>query len=112
MFDPQRIVFLDHESEVLKGNPLGDPHRRKLPVYLPPGYHDSADRRYPVIFGLIGFTGAGVQYLYGRYLRPGFDQLLDELILEKGKPPVIYVMPVSLTALGGSLYVNSTATGR
>ena len=111
MFDPQRIVFLDHESDVLKGNPLGDPHRRKVPVYLPPGYHDSPDQRYPVLFGLIGFTGTGVQYLYGRYLRPGFDNLLDDLIAG-GMPPVIYVMPDCLTALGGSQYVNSTATGR
>jgi hypothetical protein len=31
------IVF---ESEVLKGNGLGDPHQRPLWVYLPPGYDD------------------------------------------------------------------------
>jgi enterochelin esterase family protein len=111
MFDPNRIAFLDHESEVLKGNPLGDPHQRKVPVYLPPGYHDSPGKRYPVLFGLIGFTGAGYQYLYGRYLRPGFDKLLDGLITD-GMPPVIFVMPDCLTALGGSQYVNSSATGR
>ena len=35
------------ESEVLKGNPLGDPHVRPLWVYVPPGYDDDADRRYP-----------------------------------------------------------------
>jgi len=27
-------------SELLRGNPLGDPHERPLPVYLPPGYDD------------------------------------------------------------------------
>jgi hypothetical protein len=32
-------------SELLRGNPLGDPHERPLPVYLPPGYDDEPDRR-------------------------------------------------------------------
>lgn len=34
------------ESEVLKGNPLGDPHVRDLCVYLPPGY-SVLDKSYP-----------------------------------------------------------------
>jgi hypothetical protein len=25
------------DSELLRGNPLGDPHERPVPVYLPPG---------------------------------------------------------------------------
>lgn len=34
------VVTLD--SALLKGNPLGDPHFRAFPVYLPPGYDDGA----------------------------------------------------------------------
>src|SRR5260370_21680231 len=34
------------ESQVLRGNPLGDPHRRPLWVYLPPG--DEADPHRPL----------------------------------------------------------------
>lgn len=34
-------------SEVLRDNPLGDPHERPLWVYTPPGYADEPDRRYP-----------------------------------------------------------------
>jgi enterochelin esterase family protein len=106
------ITYITHESEVLKGNALGDPHIRTFPVYLPPGYADSDDR-YPVIFGLMGFTGGGLMYLNRRFMgNPGIDSDLDDLILEKGMPGVIYVFVDCLTSLGGSQYVNSTATGR
>ena len=37
-------------SRVLEGNPLGDPHERPLLVYVPPGYDDDADRRYPSVY--------------------------------------------------------------
>ena len=45
------------ESDVLRGNPLGDPHVRPLCVYLPPGYDDEPDRRWPSIYVLQGYTG-------------------------------------------------------
>ena len=48
------IVF---ESEVLKGNRLGDPHQRPLWVYLPPGYDDEPERRYSTIYLIQGLTG-------------------------------------------------------
>ncbi len=66
------ITYITHESDVLKGNALGDPHIRTFPVYLPPGYEESPDKRYPVIFGLMGFTGGGLMYLNRRFLaNPG-----------------------------------------
>ncbi|HET7638952.1 MAG TPA: enterochelin esterase, partial [Ktedonobacteraceae bacterium] len=44
-------------SEVLKENPLKDPYQRPLWVYLPPGYADEPDRRYPAIYLIQGMTG-------------------------------------------------------
>jgi S-formylglutathione hydrolase FrmB len=107
----KNIVHVEHESEVLKGNPLGDPHVRRFPVYLPPDYDSSPDKRYPVIFGLAGFTGNGYSYLNRRFMFPSLDELLDELMHEAGMPGVIYVMPDCMTRLGGSQYVNSSAVG-
>jgi hypothetical protein len=43
-------------SELLRGNPLGDPHERPLWVYLPPGYHAEPDRRYPAVDVIQGYT--------------------------------------------------------
>jgi enterochelin esterase family protein len=45
--------------------------------------------RYPVIFGLTGFTGSGVNYLNRRFLFQALDEMLDDLILNQGMPGVI-----------------------
>ena len=42
-----RFDKLTIESELLAGNPLGDPNRRPLYVYLPPSYDESADISTP-----------------------------------------------------------------
>jgi enterochelin esterase-like enzyme len=105
------IVFVQHDSNVLKNNLLGDPHIRRFPVYTPPGYDAQAVDRYPVIFGIPGFTGYGDLYLQEGMFRQPYNEMLDELI-EAGKmPPVIFVMPNCLTYYGGSQYVNSSAVG-
>ena len=39
-----RIVTLMHDSAVLRDNPLGDPHQRKLSVYLPAAYDSPRTR--------------------------------------------------------------------
>src|SRR2546430_7722108 len=45
------------DSGALKGNPLGDPHERPLWVYVPPGYDDEPERRYPSVYVIQGLTG-------------------------------------------------------
>src|SRR5579864_287470 len=46
-------------SELLRGNPLGDPYERPVLVYLPPGYDESAGpgRRYPSVYVIQSYTG-------------------------------------------------------
>ena len=36
------VVILEHQSRVLRDNPWGDPHVRKLAVWLPPQYDQAA----------------------------------------------------------------------
>jgi len=43
---PGRIELLTMDSGALAGNPLGDPARRSVPVWLPPSYDDGAGRRH------------------------------------------------------------------
>ena len=33
--DPGQVVVLEHRSSILRDNPLGDPHVRKLAVWRP-----------------------------------------------------------------------------
>lgn len=105
------IVLRRHESEVLKENPLGDPHIRDLYVYLPPGY-DGSDEQYPVVFCLTGFTGRGKMLLNDNAFSPNLAERMDRLIGEGNIRPMIVVMPDCFTYYGGSQYINSTATGR
>jgi len=44
-------------AKSLENNPLNSPVDRDLVVYLPPGYFESKDRRYPVIYFLHGYSG-------------------------------------------------------
>ena len=50
------LVVLEHSSKILKDNPLGDPHARKVAVWLPPQYDGATGRRFPVFYDLVGFT--------------------------------------------------------
>ncbi|HSS71214.1 MAG TPA: hypothetical protein VLQ46_11275, partial [Casimicrobiaceae bacterium] len=61
------LVTLEHDSRVLRGNSLGDPHVRKLGVWLPPQYDEGAGRgrgrRFPVLYDMVGFTGSGLSHV-------------------------------------------------
>ena len=105
------VVNLRFESEILKGNPLGDPHVRDLFVYLPPGY-SASDQRYPSVYCLTGFTGRGKMLLNDNPFTPNFAERMDKLIAGGTIRPMIAVMPNCFTYFGGSQYLNSTATGR
>lgn len=106
-----RVEILKHASQVLRGNPLGDPTDRDVYCYVPPGYNTSSDR-YPAIYFLSGFTGTGRMHLNFDPWAESIDARLDRLISEGTMPPAICVLPDCFTRLGGSQYVNSSATGR
>lgn len=105
-----RVVLLPVRSRVLRGNPLGDPFVRELPVYLPPGYDDR--RRFPVLFCLAGFTGTGRGLLNDQAWAPGLATRMDALLAARRARPAILAAPDCFTRLGGSQYLNSTALGR
>src|SRR5919201_4299861 len=76
--------FEEHafESEALRDNPLGDPHVRPLWVYLPPGYDDDADRRYPSIYVIQGLTGQVDMWANRPPHRPTVLERVDALFAE------------------------------
>lgn len=106
-----RVAVLHHTSNVLRDNALGDPYERDVFCYLPADY-DHSDRRYPAIYFLSGFTGTGRMHLNFDPFVESIDRRLDRLIAAGAMPPVICVLPDCFTRLGGSQYVNSSATGR
>ena len=106
--------FVEHafESEVLKGNPLGDPHVRPLWIYVPPGYDDEPDRRYPSIYVIQGLTGQVDAWRNRTAFRKNFPELADELFASGESPPAILVFVDAWTSLGGSQFIDSPGTGR
>jgi enterochelin esterase-like enzyme len=105
------LVVEQIESQVLKGNPLGDPHRRHLPIYLPPNYHQN-EQRYPLVLGLSGLFGNTLSWLSFRAFDENLVQLIDRLIVEKELPPFVLALPDCFTRFGGSQYIDSLGTGR
>ena len=108
-----RIVTLMHDSTVLKDNPLGDPTRRRVSVYLPAAYASARnrERRFVTLYDLAGFTGSGLSHLNWRNFDENLPEKLDRLIATKRMPPVIVVFPDCFTRLGGNQYINSSAIG-
>lgn len=110
------LVVLEHVSRVLADNPLGDPHVRKLAVWLPPQYDAGATHgrgpRFPVLYDFVGFTGSGLSHVGWKPFGDNVPERAARLIRDRRMGPAIIVFPDCFTALGGNQYVNSTAIGR
>jgi enterochelin esterase family protein len=104
-----RVDFVD--SRALRGNPLGDPSTRPVPVYTPPGYDPEGSRRYPVLYCLHGFTGDAGALIGTRIWETNVVQWHDRLIVENRMPPAILAIVDGVTRLGGSQYVDSIHNG-
>ena len=98
-------------SQLLRDNPLGDPSDRPLWVYLPPGYDDEPDRRYPSIYVIQGLTGQLDMWRNRSALRPNFPELADQLLSSGEVPPCVLVWVDAWTSLGGSQFLDSPGTG-
>jgi S-formylglutathione hydrolase FrmB len=115
-FPQGRLVVVEHVSKVLAGNPLGDPHVRRLAAWLPPQYDEARGRgrgrRFPVLYDLVGFTGSGLAHLNWRPFDENVAERAARLVHERRMAPAIIVFPDCFTSLGGNQYINSSAIGR
>jgi hypothetical protein len=100
------------ESDVLRDNPLGDPHERPLWVYVPPGYDAEPERRYPSIYLIQGLTGQLDMWRNRASFRKNAPELMDELFASGESPPALLVWVDAWTSLGGSQFLDSPGTGR
>jgi S-formylglutathione hydrolase FrmB len=108
-----RLVDDAVDSAALAGNPLGDPARRRLLVWLPPGYDDDTGRRHPVIYVLPGYGSCVEEWCNRDLFEPTIFERLEALYAAlEAPPPCIYVYVDGATRYGGSQFVNSSATGR
>lgn len=107
------------ESELLAGNPLGDPDCRPLYVYRSPGVAGTGSRgvagggrRVPSVYVLQGFTGQLDMWLSRSALQPTIVERLDAAFAAGECPDAIVAFVDAWTSRGGSQFLNSAATGR
>ncbi len=105
--------FEEHEleSDALRGNPLGDPHRRPLWVYVPPAYDAEPERRLPTLYLIQGHTGQVDMWTNRAAFRPTVPELVDRLFAEEGCPPALVVLVDAWTSYGGSQFLDSPGVG-
>ncbi len=106
--DFQQLVV---ESEALAGNPLGDPVRRPLYVYRSPGVASGAATAVTCVYVLQGFSGQLDGWLARKPFEPLFIERLDAMFSAGDCPEAVVVFVDAWTSLGGSQFLNSTATG-
>lgn len=92
----------DFESTVLRDNALGDPATRPLFVWCP----DDRSRRYPSVYVIQGMTGRVGAWFNITPFEESFGYRIGELA-----PDAVVVLVDAFTALGGSQFVDSPATG-
>jgi hypothetical protein len=100
------------ESEVLAGNPLGDPTRRPLYVYRPAGVERDHPKPLPSVYVIQGYTGQLDMWSRREAFEPTMFERLDAMFTATECPDAVVVFVDAWTAFGGSQFVNSTGTGR
>ena len=95
----------------LRGNLIGDTHRREVTVYLPPSYSKNRGKRYPVVYLLHGFAANHRAFMAGVYTNMNTRLSMDSLIRAGLSKEMIIVTPNARNAFDGSFYRNSVTTG-
>jgi S-formylglutathione hydrolase FrmB len=97
------------DAPSLEGNPLGDPARRPVWVYVPPG---GAGEALPTVYLLRGHTGQLDMWANRRAFAPTFLEQVDGLFAAGEVPPALVVLVDGWTSWGGAQYLDTPAIGR
>jgi hypothetical protein len=96
----------------LADNPLGDPARRPLYVYRPPGVEIDHPRALPVVYVIQGYTGQLDMWLNRTAFEPTMIERVDGLFAAGECPDALVVFVDCWTSFGGSQFLNSLSLGR
>ena len=103
---PVKVEHIKVHGASLEGNLEGEAVDREVIVFLPPSYATAKSRRYPVVYGLHGYS-IGAQQWSGEIHVP---QTIEGAFA-KGAQEMIVVLPDSKTVYNGSMYSSSVTTG-
>jgi len=97
------IEYIQVHGKSLERNLEGNDPNRSVTVFLPPSYAKNTTKRYPVIYGLHGYTVNNLIWENELQARHG--------LYKDGAPEFIVVMPSTQTKHNGSMYTSSITTG-
>ena len=103
-----KLVEIEVDSPALAGNPLGDPSRRLVLAWVPPG----AKGPLPAVYFLHGFSGSARGWQNVSMLAPTIPERIDALVASGEVAPFVAAFPDGVTALGGTQWTNAPAVGR
>jgi S-formylglutathione hydrolase FrmB len=98
-------------SQLLEGNPLGDPAVRPLYVYRPPAVDGETRERLPSVYLLQGFGGQLEGWLAPAPSGLTTIERLDAMFAGGKSPPALIVFVDASTSRGGSQFLNSLGCG-
>lgn len=104
-----RPVTVEHirvHGTSLEGNLEGDAVDRDVIVFLPPSYQQDAQRRYPVVYALHGYSIGAEQWTHEIHV----PQTIEGAFAQGGREMIV-VLPDSRTVHNGSMYSSSVTTG-
>ena len=104
-----RPVSVEHirvHGASLHGNLEGNAVEREVIVFLPPGYQNEPQRRYPVVYALHGYSIGARQWSQEIHV----PQTIEGAFAG-GARELIVVLPDSKTMHNGSMYSSSVTTG-
>jgi S-formylglutathione hydrolase FrmB len=90
----------------LEGNLEGNSAERDVLVFLPPSYGEDAERRYPVVYALHGYSIGAEQWSQEIHV----PQTIEGAFAQGGREMIV-VLPDSKTVHNGSMYSSSPTTG-
>jgi enterochelin esterase-like enzyme len=106
--DPGYVQQMGTEQRISVMSPALGGRNQQVYVYLPPGYAQHPQRRYPVVYLLHGFPGRPLAFL----LTVRLGVVEDELYAKHKGQPVIFVMPFGSTGtFTDKEWVNGVAPG-
>ena len=107
-----RVDQLVVESEVLAGNPLGDPPQRPLLVYVAPEVAAGEATDVASVYVIQGYSGQVDMWMARSAFEPTVIERVDAMFAAGECPPAVVVFVDAWTSLGGSQFLNSAGTGR
>jgi enterochelin esterase-like enzyme len=95
----------------LEGNLSGDSPDRDVSIYLPASYKTNANRRYPVVYMLHGFTDSDTHWYSDPKHFVNIPTVLDKAFADGTTREMIMVTPNAFTRFQGSMYSTSVTIG-